>query len=134
MPISGHEIKAGQVWRYSAPDGFEASRISIGAIATFPDQRRIICVSVNDAPQRQPDGSIAAMNIAFLPLSEDAFAATVVALDDEATVSVNPEFADGFLEWNNDERGLTCFTVAFDGWLDKLIARQMAAIVGSDAA
>ncbi len=88
MPISGHEIKAGQVWRYSAPDGFEASRISIGAIATFPDQRRIICVSVNDAPQRQPDGSIAAMNIAFLPLSEDAFAATVVALDDEPSAAI----------------------------------------------
>lgn len=134
MPISGHEIKAGQVWRYSAPDGFEASRISIGAIATFPDQRRIICVSINDAPQRQPDGSIAAMNIAFLPLSEDAFAATVVALDDEPSAAINPEFADGFTEWNDDERGLTCFTVAFDGWLDKLIARQMAAIVGSDAA
>lgn len=134
MPITGHELKAGQVWRYDAPEGFEASRIAIGAIATFPDQRRIICVSIDDAPQRQPDGTIAAMNIAFLPLSEDAFAATVVALDDEATVGINAEFADGFLEWNNDERGLTCFTVAFDGWLDKLIARQMAAIVGSDAA
>lgn len=134
MPITGHELKAGQVWRYHAPEGFEQSRLVIGAIATFADQRRIVCVSVNEAPQRHPDGSIAAMNIAFLPLSEDAFAATVVALDDEASVGVNTEFADGFTEWNDDERGLTCFTVAFDGWLDRLIARQMAAIVGSDAA
>lgn len=134
MPITGQELKAGQVWRYHAPEGFEQSRLVIGAIATFADQRRIVCVSVNDAPQRQPDGSVAAINIAFLPLSEDAFTATVVALDDGAPVGVNAEFADGLDEWNNDERGLTCFTVAFDGWLDKLIARQMAAIVGSDAA
>lgn len=126
--------KAGQVWRYDTPEGFESSRLAIGAIAFFPDQRRIICVSVNDAPQRHVDGSTSRMAIAFLPLSEAAFTATVTTLEEAPVVAVNVEFTDGFLEWQNDPRGLTCFTVAFDGYLDRLIARQMAAIVGTDAA
>lgn len=124
----------GQVWRYNTPQGFENSRLVVGAIATFADQRRIICVSVNDAPQRQPDGTLGRMAIAFLPMSEAAFEATVTSLDTAASVAVNPEFADGFMEWNNDARGLTCFTVPFNGHLDHMIAQQMSAIINPDAA
>lgn len=124
----------GQVWRYRAPEGFENSRIVIGAIATFADQRRIICVCVTDAPQHLADGPPGHMAVAFLPMSEDAFTATVTVPDETSAVPVNPEFADAFVEWNNDPRGLTCFTVPFEGRLDHLIAMQMSAIIGPDAA
>lgn len=134
MPIAGHELKAGQVWCYAAPQGFESSRLVIGAIATFSGETRIVCVSVTGAPQRQPDGSLATVAIPFLPISETAFAATVSSLDEAATEAPDAAFADALDEWSGDTRGLTCFTVPFDGFLDKLIARQMAAIVGTDAA
>jgi hypothetical protein len=124
----------GQIWRYRAPSGFEDSRIVIGAIATFPDQSRIICVSVTDAPAHTSDGPHDRIAIAFIPLREDAFASTVTTLDAASDATTSPEFADGFYEWNSDPRGLTCFTVPFEGRLDHLIAKQMAAIVGVDAA
>ena len=134
MPIAGHELKAGQTWSYRAPEGYEASRLVIGAIATFSGDSRIVCVSVTDAPQRQPDGTLATVAIAFLPMSEAAFAATVTGLDATGAAPLDPGFAEALADWSGDPRGLTCFTVAFDGYLDRLIAHQMAAIVGSDAA
>jgi len=127
--------KAGQSWSYAAPEGFEHSRIVIGAIATYDGRSPIICCSVVAAPQRQPDGELVAVTIPFLPLSEDAFARSVIALDAAEHAShVAGGFADALDEWQSDPRGLSCFTVAFDGFLDRLIAHQMAAIVGSDAA
>lgn len=134
MPIAGQELKAGQVWSYRTQEGFERSRLVVGAIATFSDDSRIVCLSVTDAPQRQPDGTLVTVTIPFLPLSEAAFAATVFGLDAEADAVLDPGFADALANWSDDERGATCFTVAFDGFLDRLIARQMAAIVGADAA
>lgn len=127
------ELQPGQCWRYGAPAGFETSRLVIGAIATFSADAHIVCVSVSGAPQVQPDGSVIAVDIPFLPLSTEAFLATVDALDEAATAELDRGFADALGEWNDDPRGASCFTVAFDGYLDRLIARQMAAIVGADA-
>ena len=63
----------------------------------------------------------------FLPLSEAAFRATVTELD--GTGEPADGFAAEFEIWRADPRGLSVFTVPFDGSLDRLIARQMAAIV-----
>lgn len=133
--IAGHELKAGQSWSYGAPAGYEGSRLVIGAIATFEHHAPVVCVSVAGAPQVQPDGSLTTVSIPFVPLSADAFAATVETLGAaDAHADLDPGFADALAAWSSDARGLTCFTVPFDGYLDRLIARQMAAIVGADAA
>ncbi len=58
--------------------------------------------------------------------------ATVVALDGAEEPAA--AFGDKLQEWSNDPRGLTTFTVPFDGHLDHLIAHQMAQIVGLSAA
>jgi hypothetical protein len=118
---------AGQCWTYRAPAGFEASRIVIGAVVSFGSHERVICAAVAGAPRRLPDGSVEAVNIAFLPFSEAAFAATVV----EAAGSdmTPPAFADEMEAWARDPRGLVIFTVPFTGYLDKLIGAQMADIV-----
>ena len=128
------DYKAGQCWRYDAPEGFEGSRLVIGAIASFSGDTRIICCGVLDAPERQDDGRVLAVTIPFLPLTEAAFAASITTLDDICEAAVPDGFAQALEHWRHDPRGLTCFTVAFDGSLDRLIARQMAAIVGTDAA
>ena len=124
--------KAGQSWSYCAPEGFQSSRLVIVAIATFDSRSPIICCTVTNAPQRQADGSVEAVTIPFLPLSEEAFTASIVACDEGMDGAVASGFVDGFEEWRVDPRGLSCFTVAFDGYLDRLIAHQMAAIVGAD--
>lgn len=135
MPGGQMDYKAGQCWRYDAPEGFESSRVVIGAIASFSGDARIICFSVLDAPERQDDGDVLPVTIPFLPLSEAAFASSVTALDETTDAAALPEgFAQALTQWRDDPRGLSCFTVAFDGSLDRLIARQMAAIVGTDAA
>jgi hypothetical protein len=123
---------AGQCWSFRAPPGFEGARIVIGAILRFQNTESIVCCSVLGAPRRAPDGRIEAVTIPFLPMSETALAQTVVASDGVAEL---PEsFAARLDEWANDPRGLTTFTVPFDGYLDHLIAHQMASIVGLDAA
>lgn len=127
-------FKAGQCWSYAAPEGFENSRILIGAIASFSQDMSILCCAVTAAPERQQDGSLAPVAIPFLAFSEEAFRATVTSRDDDCLASLPDEFAAALDAWQNDPEGLACFTVPFDGRLDLLIARQMAAIVGTDAA
>lgn len=134
MTNSARGFAAGQSWNYPAPEGFESSRILIGAIASFSGGRRILCCAVNVAPERQPDGTIARVAIPFLPMTEDALARTVTARDAEPPAQLPEGFAEALAAWSDDPRGLTCFTVAFDGYLDRLIAHQMAAIIGTDAA
>lgn len=118
---------AGQRWTYRAPAGFEGSRIVIGAVVSFGTNERIVCAAVAGAPRRLPDGAVEAVNIAFLPFTEAAFQATVEVAD--GTDVPPAAFADEMDAWARDARGLTTFTVSFDGYLDKLIARQMAEIV-----
>lgn len=122
---------AGQSWFYRAPEGSEASRLVVGAVLTFASGPPIVCCSVMGAPQRQPDGSIAHVTIPFLPMAEAALAASVVAPDGEGEVP--PEFMTQFEAWHGEGRGLSHFTVPFDGRLDHMIARQMAEIAGVSA-
>ena len=123
---------AGQRWTYRAPQGFEASRVVIGAILKFEGSESIICCTVTGAPRRHADGSVDVVTIPFLPMSEEALTATVVAPDGAEEPAA--AFAEKLQEWTNDPRGLTTFTVPFDGHLDHLIAHQMAKIVGLSAA
>ena len=125
---------AGQCWRYATPPGFDTSRIVIGAIATFSADRRIVCLSVVDAPEKQPDGTIATVTIPFIAMTEAALAATVTEPDFAGTTELPNGFARELDAWHADPRGLTCFTVRFEGYLDRLVAHQMAAIIGTNAA
>ncbi|HEX7076735.1 MAG TPA: hypothetical protein VF226_22070 [Hyphomicrobiaceae bacterium] len=121
-------FRAGERWTYRAPAGFEHSRIIVGAVVTFTDREPVICCAVVGAPARRSDGSIETATIPFLPLSASALAASVVAPDGEADLPAG--FAAAFETWRNDPRGLSVFTVAFEGSLETLIAKQMADIVG----
>jgi hypothetical protein len=125
-------IAAGQCWAYRTAAGFETSRMTIGAILTFADGSRVICCSVGDAPRLRPDGSVDRAPIPFLPLSEAAFRASVTQLAGEA--EPDPSFASALAAWHSDPQGLSTFTVPFDGYLDRLIARQMSEIAGRAAA
>jgi hypothetical protein len=124
-----HDFHAGEVWSYRAPSGFEGSRIVIGAVLSYPDQRAIVCCAVSDAPRKNADGSISAGTIPFLPMWGEALAASVVAC--EGAGELPPEFAPALDAWSRDERGLAAFSVPFEGRLDLLIARQMQEIAGS---
>lgn len=120
----------GQLWTYKAPEGFENSRIVIGAVATCTDDSRIICFSVSNAPANGSRSETT--TIPFIPMREDAFAKTVKELVGEGEP---PEsFSVNLTSWSEDARGLSVFTVPFEGFLDRMIALQMAAIVGQPAA
>lgn len=124
-------LAAGQRWTYRAPEGFETSRMIIGALVTFADSPPIVCCAVTGAPRKLPDGTVDSVTIPFLPMSEEAFRASAGICDGEA--AVEDAFAHAFESWYGDGRGLSAFTVSFEGYLDRMIALQMAAIVGEDA-
>lgn len=134
MSNNASTFAAGQSWRYNAPKGFEESRILIGAIASFSAEQRVFCCSVTQAHERQPDGSFATISIPFLAMTEEALRATVTTCDDTVAATLPADFADALSAWRDDPRGLSYFTVPFDGYMDRMIARQMAAIIGSDTA
>ena len=117
---------AGQRWTYRAPPGFEASRIVIGAVVSFGENERVVCAAVAGAPSAGPDGALQPTTIPFLPFSEPAFAATVVSPDGQDTPPA--EFQPSLEQWMADPRGLSTFTVPFDGSLNRFIALQMAEI------
>jgi hypothetical protein len=126
--MSTRTFKAGESWTYNTPAGFETSRIVVGAVLSFEDREPIVCCAVTSAPRRNGDGSIEAVTVPFLPMTASALAATVQS---EAGPATLPDaFAQALQDWVDDERGLSAFTVPFEGWLDHMIAHQMAAIAG----
>jgi hypothetical protein len=125
-------FRAGDCWTYRPPAGFESSRMIIGAVLRFADQPSIVCVCVTAAPQKLPDGSLRASDIPLIPMSEHAVAASVVSHMGQAEPPA--DFGAAFTAWHQDDRGLTVFTVPFEGLLDRMIALQMADIVGEEPA
>lgn len=125
-------LAAGQSWTYRTPKGFEASRLIIGAIVRFPESEPIVCCMVTGAPRRLPDNTVDSVTIPFLPMSEQAFLASAITEAGEA--GIDDAFRAAFEEWQRDARGLSAFTVPFEGFLDRMIALQMAAIVGEQPA
>ena len=75
-----------------------------------------------------PDGRLERVTIPFLPMTVEALERTVTTIEGEAPVA--PAFAAHFENWHEDERGLSYFTVPFEGSLDRMIALQMADIAG----
>ena len=127
------DFSVGQQWTYRTHEDLASSRLVIGAIVSFAGGERIVGVSILGALQSRPDGTVAIANIPFLPMTESALAATVAELD--GTGDVDDHFAGQFEAWQADARGLSFFTVPFEGSLDRMIARQMAELVGQrDAA
>jgi hypothetical protein len=118
---------AGQSWAYRAPEGFEFSRVVIGAIVRYEDRESIVCFSVYHAPRRRMATPDDVVTIPFVPMSESSFAATVTALDQDQ-VELPEAFATQLHAWANDERGLAVFTVPFLGYLDQMMSMQMSAI------
>ncbi len=126
------QFHPGEQWRYRAPPGFEASRILIGAVFCFREREPLVACAVSGAPRLLPDGTLDIVTIPFLPMTASALAASVIAQDGTAEPPV--AFAEAFKDWHDDPRGLLAFTVPFEGRLDHLIARQMAALVGDPTA
>ncbi len=126
------QLAAGQNWRFNASHGFDDARVIIGAIVSPSAGERIVCFSVTRAPTTLDDGTETDAMISFIPMAEPAFRATITTLDGAAVPP--PEFSDELAHWQSDERGLTIFTVAFDGCLDRLLAHQAASLIGQSAA
>ena len=120
-------FSAGESWCYRAPEGFEPSRILIGAVVSFEGSEQIVCCAVTDAPRVLPDGRIDSVTIPFLPLTASALRQSVTTRDGEAALPT--DFGEAFQIWHGDPRGLASFSVPFEGRLDLLIARQMAQIL-----
>ncbi len=123
---------AGQKWRYHAPAEIADSRLIIGALMEFPGGQQIACCAVTGALQRRDDGRIERALIPFLPMTIEALGATVSERD--GVGDVPDAFADQLQAWREDARGLSYFTVPFEGSLERLIGQQMAAIVGDGEA
>jgi hypothetical protein len=122
-------FRAGERWSYRAPEGFERSRIVVGAVVEFADREPIVCCAVTGAPGRRPDGGLDTITIPFLPMTSNALIRSVIARD--GTEKLPGDFATAFQTWRDDPRGLTAFTVPFEGLLEHLIARQMEEIVNT---
>lgn len=122
------EFSAGQLWAYSAPSAVADSRLVIGALVEFETGELLACCSVLGAMQKAPDGAVERVTIPFLPMTVDALRRTVTTLEGEGSVA--DAFASQFQAWSDDPRGASFFTVPFEGTLDRMIALQMAEIVG----
>lgn len=127
--MSEHQdFQAGERWSYRTVTGYEDSRLVVGAVLRFTEDEPIVCCAVTGAPRKLPDGRLDTVTIPFLPIRASALTSTVLARDGHAEPP--PAFMPAFEAWSDDPRGLSAFTVPFDGRLDTLIARQMAEIVG----
>ena len=119
---------AGQMWSYRAPPEIADSRLVIGALLEFEAGTMLACCTVIGALQQRPDGVLERVTIPFLPMTVEALGRTVVAHEGEGPVA--DAFARHFEVWHEDARGLSYFTVPFEGTLERMIALQMAEIVG----
>jgi len=126
------QLRAGQSWQFNTSHGFDDARAIIGAIVSPSSGPRIVCFAVTRAPTTLDDGSKSEAMISFIPMAEPAFLETVTTLDGMAAPP--PEFSEELTAWQADDRGLTIFTVAFDGCLDRLLAHQAASLINQPAA
>lgn len=121
-------FKAGQVWRGRGDD---RPIVVIGAVIEIEGRPAVACCSVLS---EGADAGRTGETVPFLPLTIEALAQSV----DGCAIAEDGEVAEGFLDalrsWQDDPRGLTVFNVPYEGSLDRLIARQMASIVGVDPA
>lgn len=122
------ELAAGGTWTTRGIEGLEPPVLVIGALVRG-EAGAIACCAVWRAGVRGADGVWTTGTVPFLPLSEAALMASV--LSPLAPVAVPDEFLPAFEAWRADPKGLSVYTIPFEGTLDGLIARQMAAIVGS---
>lgn len=118
------QIVAGQRWTYRVPQGFEDSRLIVGASVELNDNNSIVCCSVTHAPKGANVAPSETFTIPFLPMIEQAFWASAVARDGDAQPP--PAFSRTFQRWREDPRGLAAFTVPFEGFLDQMIELQKA--------
>lgn len=125
-------INAGQRWCFDTSYGFDDARAIVGAIVSPSSGERIVCFSVTRAPTTLDDGSKSEAMISFIPMTESAFRATITEPDGNAALPA--EFSDELAAWQSDARGLTIFTVPFDGCLDRLLANQAASLINQPAA
>ncbi|MEZ5774271.1 MAG: hypothetical protein R3D33_06100 [Hyphomicrobiaceae bacterium] len=123
------ELAAGQRWSYRPPAGFGQSRLVIGAIVRFEGHEPVVCFMATAAPQKGTDGLYRPVTIPFIPMGEAAFRQTIVAADGAA--AVDEAFLASYRHWKEDARGLSYFTVPFDGSLPRLIAHQMASLIAA---
>ncbi len=121
-------FEAGQQWRYRSTPEADPSRLVVGALVEFESGRWIVCCAVIGALAPGEGGATARVTVPFIPMTLEALAETVLALDGTADLPL--EFASALAAWQSDPRGTTYFTVPFEGSLERMIARQMAAIVG----
>jgi hypothetical protein len=118
----------GQKWSCPGSTGQGEAYLVIGALLSFESGEVIACCVVTGSAQRHPDGSESRITIPFLPITAHALGETVTTLIGSADVP--QDFQTQFEAWRTDPRGLSYFTVPFEGRLDLMIARQMAEIVG----
>ena len=118
---------AGGTFTTGGIDGLPTPVLVIGAIVRGAGGA-IACCAIWRAAAKGADGRWTTATVPFLPLSEEALAATVV--EPLAPVALPDEFLPAFEAWHADPKGLSVYTIPFEGTLDGLIARQMAAIVG----
>ena len=84
-------LVTGQRWIYRPPQGFETSRLVIGAVVPFKDDLNIVCCAVFDAPQHVGANAGETATLPFLPMTEIAFRASVVEID--GVGDIPPEFS-----------------------------------------
>lgn len=124
-------LATGQCWRYHSDEpGLDGSRLIVGAVLTFAAGPTLVCCAAVGAIGKRPDGALERITIPFLPMTEAAALASISTSDGIADLPAG--FQAQFEAWRSDLRGLTYFTVPFEGRLDRMIARQMAEMIGAD--
>lgn len=113
-----YEYEPGQAWLYPTPEGFEDSRIIIGAIEPVQDSEPLICVTISNAPVPQPDGRIAKATIPFMPFTQTALDATILRMDKVSGVA--EEFQAPYEAWCEDPEGKGFFNISFPALLAQL--------------
>jgi hypothetical protein len=115
-------IAAGQSWKYRAPQGYEDSRIVVGAIVHFEKGESVVCCSVHNVPRKVNGSSSETITLPFLPLTESAFRSSISEKDGVGELAGS--FAQRLLTWAEDANGMVAFKVPFSGNLEQMVELQ----------
>ncbi len=116
--MSRNSYAVGQSWTFSAPKGFESSRIVIGAIEPVDGHEPIICISIIGVIVPLANGKIEKSTIDFMPFSKKALDETVINF--EGKIEIPSGFSSGYLKWKSDPDGLGFFNVPFSSLIAQL--------------
>lgn len=112
----------GQSWTWVSPEGFEQSRVVIGAIEQTAGGGEVVCVAITGLPVPAAQGEVQLTTISFVPFTREAIDASLK--ENEGEQPVPDAFTPALEQWRANPEGPLAVPVPLPNFLAEVYRSQ----------